>query len=74
MAHDLFTSRKSPKSFSIGSLLIPAKQERALLSKIDDVRFDVRSIGGKVSAGLLALSAALGMLGIASIYRSTKMK
>jgi hypothetical protein len=72
MAHDIFTGRKTSKSFAMGSLLIPAKQERALLAKIDDVRFDVRTVGGKVAAGLLALSAALGLLGIASIFRTSK--
>jgi hypothetical protein len=74
MAYDIATKKKTGKNFAMGGLLIPAKQEKALFQKIDDVRFDVRNIGSKVSGGLLALSAALGVLGIASIYRTASSK
>jgi hypothetical protein len=80
MAHDILGGENT-KNFArqsslggspsdVGSLLIPAKQERALLQKIDDVRYDVRTVGGKVSGSVLALAAALGLLGVASIYRT----
>jgi hypothetical protein len=80
MAHSVLGGQ-SPKNFarasslpddSLGSLLIPAKQERALLQKIDDVRYDVRNVGGKVSGSVLALAGALGLLGMASIYHTAK--
>jgi hypothetical protein len=82
MAHDILGG-KNTKNFArqsslpdspseVGSLLIPAKQERALLQKIDDVRYDVRTVGGKVSGSVLALAGALGLLGVASIYRTVK--
>jgi hypothetical protein len=74
MAYDVITKKKTGRNFAMGGFLIPAKQEKALFQKIDDVRFDVRNIGSKVSGGLLALSAALGVLGIASIYRTASTK
>jgi hypothetical protein len=70
MAYDIGTGKVTNRNFAMGGLLIPAKQEKALFAKLDDVRFDVRNIGSKVSGGLIALSAALGMLGLASIYRT----
>jgi hypothetical protein len=72
MAYDIGTRKMTRKNFAMSGLLIPAKQEKALFAKIDDVRFDVRNVGSKVSGGLLALSAALGMLGLASIYRTAQ--
>ena len=56
----------------MGSILLPAKQEKALYRKIDDVRFDLRSASGKLGAGLLAISAGLGLLAIASIIKTAK--
>ena len=56
----------------IGSLLIPDKQQKAFMSKIDDIRFDVRRVGAKIGGATIILSAALGLLGIASIYRTVK--
>lgn len=56
----------------IGSLLIPDKQQKAFLSKIDDIRYDVRRVGAKIGGATLVLSAALGLLGIASIYKTVK--
>ena len=56
----------------IGSLLIPDKQQKAFLAKIDDIRYDVRRVGAKIGGATLVLSAALGLLGIASIYKTVK--
>lgn len=72
MAYDIGTGKVTRKNFAMSGLLIPAKQEKALFAKIDDVRFDVRNVGNKLGGGLLALSAALGMLGIASVYRAAQ--
>jgi hypothetical protein len=70
MAHDLFLG-KTKRDWSCGSLLLPAKQQKALLAKLDDVRYDVRRTGAKMSMAALALAASLGFLGIASIYRTS---
>jgi hypothetical protein len=69
MAHDLIFG-KTKRDWSCGSLLIPAKQEKALLNKIDDVRYDIRKTGNVLKIGLLSLSAALGFIAVSSIYRT----
>ena len=69
MAQDLIFG-KTRRDWSCGSLLLPAKQQKALFAKIDDVRYDIRRAGAKVSMGVLALAASLGFLGLASIYRT----
>ena len=57
---------------SSGSLLIADKQQRAFLAKIDDVRYDVRRAGAKIGGATLVLSAALGLLGVASLYKTAR--
>ena len=69
MAHDIFLGQ-TKHDWSCGSLLLPAKQQKVLLAKVDDVRYDIRRAGAKVSVGTLALAASLGFLGLASIYRT----
>jgi hypothetical protein len=73
MAKDIIFG-KTGRDFGIpdtsGSILLPEKQQKALMAKVDDVRYDLRRVGGRVGAGLLSLAAALGVLGIASIYRT----
>ena len=59
---------------SSGSLLIPSKQQRAFLAKIDDIRYDVRRVAAKLSGATLVLSAALGVLGVASLYKTFKVE
>jgi len=54
----------------VGSLLLPVKEQKALHNKIDDVRYDIRGAKSVIGAGFFALSGALAMLGIASIYRT----
>ena len=70
MAQDLIFGR-TKRDWSCGSLLLPAKQQKALFAKIDDVRYDVRRAEVKISAATLVLGASLGLLGIASIYRTS---
>jgi hypothetical protein len=74
MAYDIGSRKPNARNFAMSGLLIPSKQEKALFAKIDDVRFDVRNVGNKIGGAILALSAALGVLGIASIYRTATTK
>jgi len=71
MAHDLLLG-KIQRDWSCGSLLLPAKQQRAILNKVDDVRYDIRGAGRLAKIGMLSLSAALGLLAMASVYRTSK--
>ncbi len=71
MAHDIIYG-KTTRDWSCGSLILPAKQQRALMDKVDDVRYDVRRAGGRAQMGLLALSAAVGLLAVSGIYKTTK--
>ena len=57
-----------------GSLLLPAKQQRAVFNKIDDVRYDLRRAGSHLKTGTLVLSASLGLLALASVYRTASGK
>ena len=73
MAHDIFLG-KTNRDWSCGSLLIPAKQQKAFLDKIDDVRYDIRKVGNVAKIGLLSLSAALGLVAISSILQTSSEK
>ena len=57
---------------SAGSLLMPDKQQKAFFAKIDDIRYDVRRAGAKIGGATLVLSAALGLLGVASLFKTFK--
>jgi hypothetical protein len=59
-------------SSEMGSLLLPAAQQRAMLNKIDDVRFDVRKAGAAAGKGLLVLGAGIALLGFAQVYRTAR--
>jgi hypothetical protein len=76
MAHDLFFGKTrrdwSRETSGVGSILLPEKQEKRLLNKIDDVRYDIRKAGNATKIGLLVLSAALGSLAVASFFRTSK--
>ena len=77
MAHDLLFGQTKrnwnrAENATIGSLVLPEKQEKRLLNKIDDVRYDIRKTGNLVKISVLSLSAALGFLGIASVFRTSK--
>ena len=71
MALDLVLG-KTQRDWSCGSVVLPAKQQRAIFDKLDDVRYDVRRAGGAAQLGLLCLSAAVGLVGISSIYREAR--
>lgn len=68
MAHDLLLGKTS-RDWSCGSLILPARQERRILDKVDDVRYDVRQAARRAQAGLLALSAAVGLVAVATILK-----
>ena len=70
MAQDLIFG-KTKRNWSCGSLLLPAKQQKALFAKIDDVRYDIRRAGVKISAATLVLGGALALLAVSSIYRTS---
>ena len=77
MAFDIIlgqTNRRWNRSSdtTVGSLVLPEKQEKRLLNKIDDVRYDIRKTGNLVKISVLSLSAALGFVALASIYRTSK--
>ena len=71
MAHDLIFG-KTGRDWSCGSILLPKKQQKILLAKVDDVRYDIRRAGSRVAVGILCLSAALGFMGLASVYRTAE--
>lgn len=54
----------------IGSLLLPTKQQKEFFAKIDDVRYDVRRAKTLIGGAVFALSGALGLLALASIFRT----
>jgi hypothetical protein len=60
------------RPWSIGSVLLPARQEKVLLDKVDDVRYDVRRAGERARTGLLVLSAAVGFVALSGIYATSK--
>ncbi len=71
MAKDLVLGH-TKRDWSCGSIVLPEKQERRLLDKIDDVRFDVRRLGRGATVGMLCLSGAVGLAAIASVYRTSR--
>ena len=58
----------------MGSWLLPEKQQKALLNKIDDVRFDLRAVGRHMGIAGGMIAASLGLLGLASIYRTSTLQ
>ena len=71
MAHDLLYGR-TKRDWSCGSLVLPQKQEKRLLDKVDDVRYDVRRAGTFAGLGLLCLSASVGLVALSGIYRTKR--
>ena len=53
-------------------MFLPARQEKVLLDKVDDVRYDVRRAGERARTGLLVLSAAVGLVALSGIYRTSR--
>ena len=58
-------------SGAMGSWLLSDKEQKRILTKIDDVRYDMRLVSRRVGIGLGCLAGALGLLGVASIYRTS---
>ena len=58
-------------SGSMGSWLLSTKEQQKIFNKIDDVRYDLRLVGRRVGIAMGCLAGALGVLGIASIYRTS---
>jgi hypothetical protein len=58
---------------SLGSWLLPKKEQDRILNKIDDVRYDLRLTGRRVGIAVGCLAGALGLLGVASIYRTQSL-
>jgi hypothetical protein len=71
MAKDLVFG-KTRRDWSCGSIVLPEKQERRLLDKVDDLRFDVRRVGRGTVVGMLCLSGAVGLAALASVYRTSR--
>jgi hypothetical protein len=71
MALDLLFG-KTKRNWSTGSVFLPARQEKALLDKVDDVRYDVRRAGERARTGLLVLSAAVGFVALSGIYATSR--
>jgi len=71
MARDLILGR-TRRDWSCGSVVLPRSQERRLLDKVDDVRYDVRRAGSRALVGLGLLSTAIGLVFVSNVYRISK--
>jgi hypothetical protein len=58
-------------SGAVGSWLLSAKEQQKIFNKVDDVRYDLRLVGRRVGIAMGCLAGALGVLGIASIYKTS---
>lgn len=72
MAHDLILG-KTQRDWSCGSIVLPAKQQKQIFEKLDDVRYDVRRAGSRAITGMLVLSGALGLLAISNFNRPRRI-
>lgn len=59
-------------SSGVGSILLPAKEQARLMSKLDDVRYDIRGARDTVGAGVFALAGAVAALAFAKIYKAAR--
>ena len=59
------------ESHTMGSWLLSTKEQQKIFNKIDDVRYDMRTVGRRVGIAMGCLAGALGLLGVASIYRTS---
>jgi len=77
MAYDLMfgqTKKDFSRGSSMGSFLFPVKEQRSLMAKLDDLRYDIRGARSVIGAGIFALSGALAALAVASVYRTAREK
>lgn len=68
MAKDIIFGRTN-RDWSCGSIVLPAKQQRQIFNKVDDVRYDVRRAGSRAMVGMLVLSASLGLVAISNFAK-----
>jgi hypothetical protein len=68
MARDLIYGRTN-RDWSCGSIVLPAKQQKQIFDKLDDVRYDVRRAGNNATIGMLVLSGALGLVALSNFHR-----
>ena len=73
MAYDILKGKQTGRDWScgiaeVGSFLTPT----SILNKIDDVRYDLRNVGGNVATGIIALAGAFAFLSFAKIYKAAK--
>ena len=61
-------------SGAMGSWLLSAKEQKKIFDKVDDIRFDLRRAGRHVGIAMGCLAGALGVLGIANIYRTSTVQ
>lgn len=71
-AHKIGPTESSGVGWKIGSLLLPAKEQKVLLNKIDDVRYDVRKTRAVLGAALFAVAGGMTVLGLASMYANRR--
>lgn len=72
---EIMRDRKiSVLSGTMGSWLLSAKDQKKIFDKVDDVRYDVRLFGQRIGIGLGCLAGALGLLGIANIYKTSSQQ
>jgi hypothetical protein len=74
MAFDLLSKKTTARDWScgaadVGSMLFPEKEQKALGNKIDDVRFDVRRAGARMSGAVYALAGAVSALATVKLYK-----
>ena len=48
--------------------------QKRMMNKMDDVRFDLRSTRNILGASLFALAGGLAFVGVASVFRTSKGK
>ena len=71
MAYDIGKGKQCGRDWScgiaeMGSFLTPT----SVLNKIDDMRYDVRKVGGDIAAGTFVLAGAFAFLAFAKIYKA----
>ena len=58
-------------SLTLGSWILNEKDQKRILEKVDDVRYDLRLASRRVGIAGGLLAGALGLLGVASIYKTS---
>ena len=56
---------------TLGSWILNEKDQKRILKKVDDVRYDLRLASRRVGIAGGLLAGALGLLGVASIYKTS---